>query len=273
VIEKIGRVSNPLTIVAIFATITEVSGSGVLPFLTPESQALYVWFLMIFPGLLVGLFFLTLNFNHNVLYAPSDFRDESNYFKRFSYVTVEERRDKLKEEVEETRAEAELETTKRLAAPHEANTTGDQSSELDLISKIINFEGRVIAILSQEFGQPITTRAIRTPDGTRHVFDGVISTPTRDWIVEVKYLPDVSAMLRRAEHAIWDVSNVRSQVEPPFRERLGLILAVVGKFKDAEQKNAVKQRLENVAAAMPFQITLRIFDADDLKGIEPLLLD
>jgi hypothetical protein len=32
-----------------------------------------------FPVLLVSLFFLTLNFNPSVLYAPSDFQDEANF--------------------------------------------------------------------------------------------------------------------------------------------------------------------------------------------------
>jgi hypothetical protein len=83
-IGKVGKVSNPLTIVAIFATIAEVSGSAALPFLREPSQVIYVWFLMFFPGALLVFFFLTLNFNRHVLYAPSDFKDELNYFK-FSF--------------------------------------------------------------------------------------------------------------------------------------------------------------------------------------------
>ena len=72
-------VKNPLTIIAIFAGLAEVSGTAVLPFLAPEPQRVYVWFLMVFPTLLVALFFLTLNLNHRVLYAPSDFQDETHF--------------------------------------------------------------------------------------------------------------------------------------------------------------------------------------------------
>jgi hypothetical protein len=76
---KYGHIKNPLTVVAIFAGIVEVSGTIVLPCILPANQATYMWFLMIFPTLLVAIFFLTLNFNHTVLYAPSDFRDDQAF--------------------------------------------------------------------------------------------------------------------------------------------------------------------------------------------------
>ena len=74
-----GHIKNPLTVVAIFAGIAEVSGTIVLPFILPANQVTFMWFLMVFPTLLVAIFFLTLNFNHAVLYAPSDFRDDQAF--------------------------------------------------------------------------------------------------------------------------------------------------------------------------------------------------
>ncbi len=78
-LEKIRGVSNPLTVIAIFAGITEVGGTIVLPFLATANQSTYMWFLIVFPGALVLLFFATLNFNHRVLYAPSDYRADSSF--------------------------------------------------------------------------------------------------------------------------------------------------------------------------------------------------
>lgn len=76
---KIGHVKNPLTVVAIFAGLTEVSGTAILPLIAAKNQANYMWFLMIFPILLVVIFFWTLNNNHQVLYAPSDYRDDQSF--------------------------------------------------------------------------------------------------------------------------------------------------------------------------------------------------
>lgn len=83
--EKIGLIKNPLTIIAIFAGIAEVSGTIVLPFIASSNQELFIYFLICFPSILVIIFFITLNFNNKVLYAPSDYKDETNYIKINKY--------------------------------------------------------------------------------------------------------------------------------------------------------------------------------------------
>lgn len=66
------RLINPISIIAIFAALCEASATTVLPQLDEENRQIYIWFLIAFPSVLVVLFFLTLNFNHQVLYAPKD---------------------------------------------------------------------------------------------------------------------------------------------------------------------------------------------------------
>jgi hypothetical protein len=78
-LEKFRAVSNPLTIIALFAGLAEIAGTVALATVNKELQPIFVWFVMGFPVLLVVLFFATLNFNPKVLYAPSDFRDEENF--------------------------------------------------------------------------------------------------------------------------------------------------------------------------------------------------
>ncbi len=48
-VEKITHVKNPLTVIAMFAGIAEISGTIVLPFIDVANQAIYIWFLMLFP--------------------------------------------------------------------------------------------------------------------------------------------------------------------------------------------------------------------------------
>jgi len=78
-VEKIKRVTNPLTIIAIFAALSEVAGTAALAVVEKELQLIFIWFVMLFPILLVGLFFYTLHKNSNVFYAPSDFREDKSY--------------------------------------------------------------------------------------------------------------------------------------------------------------------------------------------------
>lgn len=87
-LEKTAHVKNPLTIIAVFAGIAEVSGTIVTPLLLPAQQSIFIWFLIFFPILLIVLFFLTLNFNPKVLYAPSDFKNEDNFLTVHKYNVV-----------------------------------------------------------------------------------------------------------------------------------------------------------------------------------------
>jgi hypothetical protein len=92
VFEKIQYIPNPLTTIGIFAAISEVSGCAVLPFLNDANQAVYVWFLIVFPGVVILFFFLTLNFNNRVLYPPSQFCGGRNRFRDpFEPAIAEER--------------------------------------------------------------------------------------------------------------------------------------------------------------------------------------
>ncbi|MQT30475.1 hypothetical protein [Pseudomonas helleri] len=71
------RVNNPLTVIAIFSMLTEASAAVSLPYIDRENQKIYVWFLIVFPSILITLFFLTLNFNNKTLYTPMDYPKEN----------------------------------------------------------------------------------------------------------------------------------------------------------------------------------------------------
>lgn len=75
------RITNPMTVIAIFATLSETSAAVSLPFLDNKEREIYIWFLISFPFYLLLLFFATLNFNYRSLYAPSDFEKGKHFIK------------------------------------------------------------------------------------------------------------------------------------------------------------------------------------------------
>ncbi|EJZ59773.1 MULTISPECIES: hypothetical protein [Pseudomonas] len=77
------KITNPMTVIAIFAFISESSAAISLPFLDNDEREVYIWFLISFPFYLLLLFFLTLNFNYRSLYAPSDFDKDDSFLKVF----------------------------------------------------------------------------------------------------------------------------------------------------------------------------------------------
>ncbi|MCG6573635.1 hypothetical protein EGM97_02815 [Pseudomonas sp. AF32] len=74
-------ITNPMTLIAIFATLSETSAAISLPFLDDQDREYYLWFLISFPFYLLLLFFITLNFNYRSLYSPSDFRKNKHFVK------------------------------------------------------------------------------------------------------------------------------------------------------------------------------------------------
>lgn len=137
-VEKIGHIKNPLTVIAIFAAISEISGTTVLPFIEPDNQGIYVWFLMLFPIFLVGIFFLTLNFNHRVLYAPSDYKDEKNFVNPYGKASPDEQGKKLREEVEEIEAEDTTVNTNSETEPEKTKSDTGSGKEEFLQAAEIN---------------------------------------------------------------------------------------------------------------------------------------
>jgi len=148
-LKKFSKVDNPLTIIAIFAGITEVVTSVALPFLQQETQQIFVWFLILFPFALIGAFFLTLNFNTKVLYAPADYRDEKHFLEalRLSKDTIQ---------LSVTSAEdapPSIEKLERSAATESGMSPfeGITKSELDTVNKALEvFGGKAKRLFESE---------------------------------------------------------------------------------------------------------------------------
>ena len=72
--KRLNRIVNPISVIAVFAALSEASATTVLPYLDDENRQIYIWFLIAFPSTLVVFFFLTLNFNNKVLYTPTELK-------------------------------------------------------------------------------------------------------------------------------------------------------------------------------------------------------
>jgi hypothetical protein len=223
-VEKIGHVKNPLTVIAIFAAVAEISGTSVLPFISVEHQGTYIWFLMLFPFLLVISFFLTLNLNHRVLYAPSDYKDEKHFFGKAS-------EEEIKEKIEH---EASLEVSKTSLANEAEPVEGDEDltngptvinevqqspTKEQLIQSSLDFERRVLLHLKND-GIPFSynnfNEEMSIINGSRKVLiDGVIETNNVHYLIEIKNVTRPSSLV----NAVHQIENYKSAYESYLRER------------------------------------------------------
>ncbi|MFS2039834.1 hypothetical protein [Agrobacterium tumefaciens] len=188
-IEKIGHIKNPLTVIAAFAGFAEVSGTVVLPFLEKDIQYTYVWFLMLFPTALVGVFFATLALNHVVLYAPSDYTDPNSFERLFKQSKPSVRLEKIEDEVREAESE-EVQGEGDVPGSLEVTSPGIVANQLDAASLVnspaLLAEELLIARLSKERGLSLA-RSVSPAKFPSISFDGVAITRDALVIVETKF--------------------------------------------------------------------------------------
>ena len=77
-IEKQRRINSPLTLITILAGIP-ISSMFAIKYVNPELQYIFISFIIGYATLLTLLIFRILFLKPEVLYAPSDFKDEQNF--------------------------------------------------------------------------------------------------------------------------------------------------------------------------------------------------
>lgn len=281
-VDKIGHIKNPLTVIAIFAAIAEISGTTVLPFIESENQGIYIWFLMLFPVFLVGIFFLTLNFNHKVLYAPSDYKNEDNFLKSFGKATTEEKEEKFREEVEEAEDSSSTEKnapvssgddtgsqeTSSTSAPSKHSTSFVFNSErhASLMANVSLAERLSIMKLSKDMGLEFKTDVrFETHSSRKIIFDGLAIEKNKIHAVEVKLFRNEHVNPSRLDKVLLESELIASQLKGIDSKELVIhFMAVVD--NPEVNVNRVKERLSRYLVRYNVNVKLHIVTLDDLKN-------
>lgn len=259
-IEKIKKVSNPLTIIAIFAALAEVSGTIVLPFLKVGSQDLYVWFLMIFPTILIFLFFLTLNFNHKVLYAPSDFQDEGNFIKLFGKPTAGDRLEKLSSEIE-----VDSEVVEGSLGPDIRNMDLAYRNIIRRSTASTHYLAAelVITKLSQEFDE-IEKEVMLRSGNSQFLFDAIGKKSNQVYAIEVKYIKD-STYLEKFRSSLVKIQRTFQELPGIKAGNMTLLLAIVTDL-EGEALEEFTHDVETSAVTFMFPQEVRVFNLISLEN-------
>lgn len=273
-VEKIGPIKNPLTIIAIFAAIAEISGTVVLPFIAPANQATYVWFLIIFPILLIVLFFLTLNFNHKVLYAPSDYQNEDNFLRSLPRATLAEKVLKIEAEIAEEEREPEaLPQSDKIPKPAVGETTSaardDSISYQSFVRRSAQAsymlaEELIFRKLSNEFSAEIQREVKLGSLGGRYIFDGIVRDKGTTTVIEVKFLRHgfmPSMQLRDTLSRIQQASKLLpAEQTANFR-----VLLALASDESIERQSRIAEQIDRYRNEFPFPIEIRFYNLADLE--------
>jgi len=286
---KVGSIKNPLSVIAIFAGIAEISGTMVLPHINPDNQLIFIWFLMLFPFTLVVLFFITLNWNYKVLYAPSDFQDEGNFVNLQQASTSEvllKIEDSLNDQDNETQsAISELNNNNSTNTPltHLTEITDKLESTLskniissktqralqsDIIKRINNqrmrearlLEKNLIAKIQNEFSNSISRDIKVESKNNKLIFDGVIQAGQKLTVFEVKRINLNTFNGSYLNRLLDNYKNFYAGLTEVQKNDFSLVFLVAtdDKIKD------IKNQLEQLFSTIDFNYQIKLYSIDSL---------
>jgi hypothetical protein len=288
-LEKVSHVRNPLTVIAVFATLAEVSGTVVLPLIAEPTQSRFVWFLMIFPTLLVSLFFGTLVYKPAALYAPSDYKDEGNFNKNLIQPgSRDARRQKLDEEIadlpsEEPKPQADpapnhippanddIGNIPALGENENAGTVPVNSGKPSMervdefvhVRNLVVIESSFIDDLSQKYGLAFATN-VRVGNGDVALFDAAAYDGSRLLVAEIKYSNASSYPTEIVDDVLNRAKRLHSTLSIEYAKSFEFIFAIAVGEDALAYSHVLSRKIQRKALGLSFPVHIEIRPIKDL---------
>lgn len=269
-VEKVGHIKNPLTVIAIFAALAEVSGTVVLPLLDKETQHVYVWFLMVFPIFLVAVFFLVLYKKHHILYAPTDFKDDKTFKELFENATSSAKVAKINSELEEVSTEATAtasDASSALEAPSVQPISAAETLKRSFQGNGLLAEELVVAKLTKDLGFKFE-RNLAVKGQPRLVFDAVATTADKAVVLEVRFTRQGMFLDSVVTDHLDRVEKFSETLPDNLRNRIEFLFAIATDTEEEARLRRIERTVEKirvVAEGYPFKTSVRVFRMQDLE--------
>lgn len=231
-------VRNPLGIVALFISLIYAFANLLLgatvSSLTEQERYPLIIFIVLFPVVVLGVFYRLVSKHHGKLYAPGDYKDDQSFLRTLS---PQERQEKLEREVAESLPERGVPDalpapTEVLPAPTKTERAFTANAAppniAQLYDEIRNTESAALAYLEREFGLA-EARDIAI-ENTGVSFDALLRSGEKPTFAEVKMLREPV----RASSLLDRVLYNAVVADKFFKGRFKLILLVVYRFDKAE---------------------------------------
>lgn len=258
---------NPLGIIALFIWLVYAIAALVMMcsinYLYPHESLMLLLFIILFPVVILFVFFRLVTAHNEKLYAPKDYRTDDSFLKTLN---IEEQIKQIDLGIEEQK---EQEQEKNEAQPQKAET---KLSVKDLRSKYILAENLVFRILESELNVSIKKACRLGPEKDTPILDGVFFKNEHLNIIEIKLISaprfaliGIGLFLSRL------YSYYLNQKEKGIYPGKMRVLLVVVADGSTDQRN-LKFRIKRVIDKYPdIKVDIRLFDFKELKqkfGIE-----
>ena len=252
-------VKNPIGIVALFISLIYSIANLVLGVtansLTPEERFPIVIFIVLFPVVVLGVFYLLVSRHHGKLYAPGDYKDDTSFLRTLSQ---EEREQKLEKEAEEA-LPAPL-ATDAVTGPTSLGVLASPTQRItDIRNELQVIESLVISKFESELNQR-AERDVAIGD-TGANFDALFQANEKLTFLEIKSIRNAGAASMFLDRVLYNAVVADRFLNSNFK----LILAVVYHFDKDELprvENIWRRRVEKC----PALIELRFIPRTELNA-------
>ncbi|GHV11408.1 hypothetical protein FACS189491_02610 [Spirochaetia bacterium] len=238
--EKIDHIKNPLSIIAVFSGISEISASAVLPFISEKLQGIFIWFLIFFPIFLILLFFITLWTKHFVLYAPSDYSSDDSFLKVIPQ-TGQEIKNKF---FEDTFMQNKENDKPNIDSNNLTNSIDYTNPGFDVTNRdnYVLAEQLCLNKLKEKLGSNFKTQCTITAGRISIKLDGLLKDRDHWYFYEIKYFPAINTSIDGIEKNIQTFKSFVRAANMNLKITYHIHIATP---VDDDSKEKIKQRFMN----------------------------
>lgn len=261
VLDQFGKVAqrlsrNPLGIIALFIVLVYGIAALLLGFssrnLEPSERSPLIWFLVLFPVLVLVAFYLLVAYHHVKLYAPHDFPDKEGFFRALTPTEQKQRLEEETKEITDDMQQAEGSRARSLEL--------QKDGILDVVSNRHTYvlaEELAFREIENEFGVSVRRQVAIGQDWG---IDGVFTRGGKPVIVEIKYIrrpspPRIPSIQIERFRTLME----STRLDPFF------LLAIVADGLDKNESDLERKRIEEAAKKTALRIDVRVYDFNILK--------
>jgi hypothetical protein len=266
-----GLTKNPLGIIGLFISLIYGFACLVLSTSISNLQSTYeriplIWFIIIFPLIILGAFiFLVVN-HHEKLYAPSDFRNDDSFIETMSGKKIKEKQEKEAEllnsadnsviEIEEPKIKEREEKIEKIVEPNES------ISKIELSNRISDAEDWAVKDLELKYNIAFRTNQRLVSNNIKLELDAYASSPEKVIIGEIKYWHSnkaIKPLLLSLQNFILKINTFKTAFK---NKEVELILVVV--FDKINEITVNK--IESFLSELDVNVKLEIKEYSKLKS-------
>lgn len=261
-------VKNPLGIVALFISLiygfANLLLGATVSSLTENERVPLIIFIVLFPVVVLGVFYLLVTRHHGKLYAPGDYKDDKSFLRTLSYEEQQERLEReVKEALPDNAALEMIPTQGNLPLPPDPGTVGlaaeNSSSVTHSVSEVAGelrkIEDAALRKLEREYGG-VENRDIAIA-GVNVSYDALLrSTGGKYVFAEVKTLRAPLRMSSMLDRVLYNAVLADRYLDGRFK----LILVVVYFFDRSELariESLWRKRVEQCPASIELRFAAR----------------